>query len=228
MRSNAVSNERLFWALAEQLKIPLMQIARSAEGRTSIDVLTGVQTTAELTLRLIDSYLLSSEIGQLSLHLQPVSVPLVLQEAAHQLTPHAKRYGCELVVEFGSKNELVMSNKDYLQSAFLALGFAFIESNIQTKKSQIIMGTHNSLKGVVAGVFGDNKDLDSTAYKKAGELYGSARQPLSNVLSGSGASIFIADTILQSIARPLQVARHHKMSGLATTLLPSQQLELIV
>src|SRR6266568_3187421 len=92
--------ERLLRALAEQLKVPILQIARSAELAQTTGVgstFKEIEYTADMTIKLIDSYLLSVRLQSLpTLEMQPVSVSAVLQDAAHYLSKLAYKYGCDL------------------------------------------------------------------------------------------------------------------------------------
>ena len=90
-----VPDERLLRALAEQLKMPLLQIARTAEfaaetGDTKS--LTNISYIAETALRLVDGFLLSADRqAQEVFHLEPVSVSSILQDTAHKLAPLPNR-----------------------------------------------------------------------------------------------------------------------------------------
>jgi hypothetical protein len=39
--------------------------------------------------------------------------------------------------------------------------------------------------------------------------------------------VFVADSLLQTLAARLHIARYRNLTGLATTLQPSQQLQLV-
>ena len=76
------SSTRLMRALAEELKLPLMQISRSAElGQLdSGNNLQIIETTASNALRLLDGYILTTQLmgEQQQLEIEPVSVTAVL------------------------------------------------------------------------------------------------------------------------------------------------------
>lgn len=224
--------DRLFRALAEQLKVPLLQIARASE----LARLTGVNSAhsdneyvADMALRLIDSYLLGVELqGLPTLELEPVSLSAVLQDAATKLSTLAKQHDCELELHLGGKYGPVMAHRRSLEAAYVSLGYAFIESQpVSEKKHTVLLGAHRSARGLVAGVFGEQPELTSDMYRRAQALYGQAPQAIPAVSSSNGAGIFIADNLLRSMETPLRVARYHKLSGLAATLLPSKQLSLV-
>lgn len=226
------AQERLLRALAEQLKLPLLQIAREAElAKQTNDqsVLTSINYTADMALRLVDSYLLSVQLQALPmLELEPVSVSAVLQDTAHRLNQLAKEYHCDLEVHLSGKYEPVMAHRQSLEAAFSTLGYAFIEAVPRAEeKHRIILGAHRTRNGLVAGVFGSQEGLSSDMYKRGMALFGTARQSVPGLTPHAGAGIFVADSLLKNMQTPLHLSRHNKLSGLAATLIPSQQLQLV-
>ena len=83
-----VLSQELLLSIAEQIKLPLLQIARQAEiaRLTSLPNLDDIQTTADNALRLIDNYLLSVRLSceQELLAMESVSVSSVLYDAGHE------------------------------------------------------------------------------------------------------------------------------------------------
>lgn len=226
------SQERLLRALAEQLKVPFMQIARTAELAAAEGDQTAyrhIEYTADMALRLVDSYLLSVQLQALpNLELEPVSLSAVLQDTAHSLNQLAKRHECDLEVHLSGKYEPVMAHRQSLEAAYASLGYAFIEAvPVTDTKHHVLLGAHRSQAGVVAGIFGDQPGLNADMYRRARALYGNARQAMPAASAGSGAGVFVADALLKNMAAPLKLARHHNLSGLAATFLPSRQLQLI-
>jgi hypothetical protein len=95
MSHGTAPDQRLLRALAEQLKLPLLQIARQAELAVNHDniYLNSINSIAEMSLRLIDGFLLSAEnYGQEVLPLEPVSVSSLLYDTAQMLQPLAKQH----------------------------------------------------------------------------------------------------------------------------------------
>ncbi|HSX44577.1 MAG TPA: hypothetical protein VLF39_00480 [Candidatus Saccharimonadales bacterium] len=217
--------QRLLLVLAEQLKMPLLQIARSAE----LEQFGEVATTADVALKLIDSYILSIMPHQTELALEPVSAAAVLQDVAHELSKFANQYDCKLKLDISGKYQPVMANRQNLMSAYTMLGYSFIEAqSVDDQTPTIVLAAHKSGQGLVAGVFSEQADLSGDMYRRAKALYGTTRQPLTSLSSVAGAGVFIADSLMQAMATPLHPSHHHKLSGLAATLLPSQQLQFYV
>jgi hypothetical protein len=223
--------ERLLRALAEQLKMPLLHIARTAElgGSNTTDVLGNINYTADMAMQLIDSYLLSTNLqSQPSLQLEPVSVSSVLQDVADKLGPLAKQYDQDIELSLSGRYEPVMANRESLEAAYTMLGYTMIESQPHAEqRGTVLLGVHRSAQGIVAGVFGQQEGVTADMYRRARALYGRSRQPFSSLSAAAGAGIFVADALLGSMSANLRVAHHHKMAGFAATLLPSQQLQLV-
>lgn len=229
--SNEVQ-ERLLRALAEQLKLPLLQIAREAEfaavqGDNS--ALHTISYTADRAISLVDSYLLSIQLQSLpTLDLEPVSVSAMLQDTAHRLSQLAKQYNCELEIHLGGKYQPVMAHRQSIEAAYATLGQAFVEATpAADQKYTVVLGAHRSRRGLVTGIFGNQTGLNTDTYRRGKALFGTARQPLPGMSASAGAGVFVADTLLSNMATPLHVSRHKTLSGLAATLTPSQQLALV-
>lgn len=221
------THERLLQTLAEQLKLPLMQIARQAE-LAGDPASESIRYTADMALQLIDGYLLGTTLSrQQTLELAPVSMSLLLHDTAHKLSRFALNHNCNIQVDLGGKYGPVMAHQASMEAAFTVLGYSLIESRTDGDKHDIILGTHRSRSGLVAGFFAEEPSLTKDAYRRSRVLYGSARQPMPSVSAASSAGIFLADTILSSMEAPLHSARHKSLAGLAATLLPSKQLQLV-
>jgi hypothetical protein len=178
---------------------------------------------------MVEHYLFGLEFveNQASLLLEPVSVSSTLNDVAHQLSPLARQYNVDIEVAVDGKYAPVMAHATALQTALVSLGYALLSAPKQTEKSRTVLtlAVRQNQQGIMAGLFG-NYDVSAVALKRARALYGRSRQPLQQL--GVGASgIFVADVILDAMASPLRTARYHKLSGLAATLLPSQQLQFI-
>jgi hypothetical protein len=236
---------QLFMALAEELKLPLMHIARTAELRSmgisavredpkdpEDPALRDIRSTADMTLQLLDSYLLSLRFCMqpgARLELEPVSVSAVLHDTAEQLRQVAGQYGVELQLHVQGSYVPVLAHRQALQSALVSLGYALIEALPAAGVSamRLQLATHRTKYGIVAGVYGQLDELTPRMYRRARELQGRARQPLVSTMPGSGAGIFIADAILGAMSSRLRVGRYGKLPGFAVTLPASEQLSLV-
>src|SRR5487761_1344930 len=105
-------------ALAEELKSPLLRIARQTEllvasGEHAPESLRGMQMNADMPLQLLDSYLLSLHLTRepdALFTVQPVSVGAVLHEARGRLADVPREYDVALELNIGGRYEPVMAN----------------------------------------------------------------------------------------------------------------------
>ncbi|HSX29145.1 MAG TPA: hypothetical protein VLE73_01140 [Candidatus Saccharimonadales bacterium] len=229
--------EDLLTSVAEQLKVPLTAIARQVELGDAIDApgYAGagvIHTQAMAALTLLDSYLLGLELlrTQTELQLEPVSVPSLLVDTAHTLDRFARHYGVHIELATAGKYGPVMGHARGLQAALLSLGFALVEAQAAGdphKPRRLQLATHRTPRGIVTGMYGEYELITAKHWRTALALAGKARQPFTSLSSGSGAGLFVADTILRSMQSGLRVGRYQHLSGLAATFQPSRQLQFV-
>lgn len=228
--------DRLFLGVAEQLARPLLTLSRISELASSDDPKQAshywqmVQGIADSSLQLVESYSLSLRVhGKLTpLALEPVTISSLLYDAAESLAPFASRYGVRLELDTGPRVQPVLADRAVLRSAFESLGQVFITAQAEAgDHSPVHLSAHRSRYGVVAGLYGGSVQLGTESLRRARQVHGTARQPLQQMVSGSATGVFVADSLLQALESKLHVARYHNMSGLAATLQPSKQLQLV-
>ncbi len=223
-------SQELLLTVAEELKLPLLQIARQAELGNPAG-LTSIQTSANTALRLLDNYSLAVRLAMRGNHLGLGSgaVASVRYDAGQQLDGVAKSYGVELELGVAGKFGPVRAHRQGLQAALVSLGATLIEAlpaqdNCQLK---LYMATHRSRYGIVAGLYADTKQLTAVALQKGRRLQNQSRQPLLNLTHTSGAGVFVADTLLKAMDLNLIASRHHRLYGLGTILQPNHQMQLV-
>jgi hypothetical protein len=238
-RGSEILSQQLLLSVAEELKLPLLQIARQAEqGRLDGASVTEtnlalIQTTADTALRLLDNYVLGVRLAlePQPIALESVSVSSVLYDAGQQLDALAKSYGVGLELSIAGRYGPVLAHREGLQAALVSLGAALIEAlpaqERHNPQLQLRLATHRSRYGIVAGLYSDTKQLSREALQKGRALQRHSRQPLLNLTYTSGASIFVADTILRSMQLNLTASRHRQLYGLGTVLQPNHQLQLV-
>ena len=227
--------QQLLLSVVEQLKLPLMNIARYAElvGRQpDAAELDTIKITADATLQLLDSYILGIQLaGQESesFEIEPVSVASVLYDAGNQLQPIAKAYGVELDLQIDGKYGPVMAHRRGLQSALVSLGYSLVEAlpAMEVPQLKLELSAHRCRYGIVAGLYCETEQVTTQALRLGRQLYGRARQPLGGISHTSGAGVFVADAILQSMKSQLTVSHHRKMHGLGAVLPLNPQLQFI-
>lgn len=230
------SQEQLFLGLAEQLARPLLTLTQLAELASGDDPATAaarwqlVQAIADSSLQLVESYALSLRVhgNVLALNLEPVTVSSLLYDTAQTLQPFAKQYGVDLELESGPRLQPILADRAVLQSAMTSLGQVFVLAQAESDEPAAVrLAAHRSRYGVVAGLYGQMPHISVDSLRRAHALQGAARQPLSRLVSGPAAGVFVADSLLRALAARLHVARYRSLTGLAATLQPSQQLQLV-
>ncbi len=228
-----ILSQQLLLSVAEELKLPLLQIARQAEqGRLSGETdLALIQSAADTALRLLDSYALGVRLAQApeGLEMESVSVSSVLYDTGQQLDALAKSYGVGLELNVAGRFGPVMTHRQGLQAALASLGAALIEALPAQDGTQLCLhlATHRSRYGIVAGLYADTKQLSREALQRGRELQNRSRQPLTGLTHTSGAGVFVADTILRAMSLNLKPSRHRNLYGLGTVLQPTNQLHLV-
>jgi len=226
-------SQHLLLGVAEELKLPLLQVARLAEqGRLSgRPDLARIQASADSALRLIDNYALGVRLSLEKAHLdiEPVSVSSVMYDAGQQLDALAKSYGVELELNLTGRFGPVLAHRDGLQAALTSLGAALIEALPAQDSPQLKLqlATHRSRYGITAGLYVDTKQLSNQALRRGRRLLRTSRQPLTDLTHTSGAGVFVADAILQAMDLRLIHSRHHRLYGIGTVLQPNNQLHLV-
>jgi hypothetical protein len=227
-------SQGLLLSVAEEIKLPLIQIARLAEGNRlnqegSSNAL--IEATADSALKLIDNYILGVRLSQepSSFGLENVSVSSVLYNAKQELSAVANNYGVDLDLNIAGKYGPVSANRVGLEAALVSLGAALITAlpAIGAKQLKLRLATHKSRYGIVAGVYVDTKQVSHEALAAGRRLRDVSRQPLVGLSHSSGAGIFVADSILRAMDLNLTASRHHNWYGIGTVLQPSSQLQLL-
>jgi hypothetical protein len=231
------AEERLLAALAEHVKLPLMQIARRSElARANGDYekhLEIIELTADTALQLLDSYLLSIHLTRREeIELEPVSIGATLDTVAHALDRLAKDTDTELEVCLSGRFEPVLAHPGALKAALVSLGCVLIEAQHtiaeEGAKPRLMLAAHRSKNGIVTGLYAGIDTLSQEMLRRGHSLYGRARLAMPELSVDSGAGVFVADSLLGTMASRLRVSHYHSLSGLATTLTSTRQLELVV
>lgn len=218
--------------VAEDVKTPLVRILSQIQlskvtGTLNDDL---IEATADAALRLLDSYIVSTQIynGQQQLTLEPVSVGALMQDSARYLARLARQHNCDFSIEVRRGVGLVMANPLALQAALTSLGYSFLYALQEPKKKHRISYVARVTKeGIQAGVFSKDVMFFADSLHKIRNLQGRARQLAPDLAHGSATGIAIADSLFKSMHTDLKAARYSSARGLSVTLLPSQQLALL-
>lgn len=228
------SHQALLRSIAEQLKLPLMYIARQAEFYRTEEtleptVLRDMQVNADMALRLVDSYILGLDLAtkQMNLQLEPVSVSSALYDVAHNLEPLVRQRNGELQLVLAGKYGQVMAHKQGLMAALYSVGSVLAEiDGLDDATHSIKIAAHHSPRGIITGVYIDNR-LATPSVARGRGWQGTMRQPFADVTASGGAGVFVADAIFASMNTRLRYGRFRSFHGLAATLQPNKQLRLV-
>lgn len=232
-KGSPILSQQLLLSVAEELKLPLLQIARRAEqaGSSGEPDFANIRATADSALRLLDNYVLGVRLAlePEQLAVEAVSVSSILYDTGQQLDALAKSYGVTLELSVAGRYGPVLAHRKGLQAALVSLGAALIEAlpAQENPRLRLQLATHRSRYGIVAGLYADTKQLSNEALQRGRQLQSHSRQPLLNMTHTSGVGIFVADTILRAMRLSLRASRHHRLYGLGTVLQPNHQLQLV-
>lgn len=233
--TGATSDARLFRALVEDLRVPLLQIARQSELMTldaqheHLGDAKHIEATADAALKLIDSYVFSTKVllGQEQLPLEPVSVAATLHDTAQYMRDIAKLYNHDIEITASNRMGLVMANPKGLQAAFISLAYACIGGMMPQESAKLILSAQKTRHGVAAGVMIQGKKISRRALASARRTYGHVRQPLLEDSHNNSAGIYVADSLFAAMHSELMIKSTRGSSGFMATLLPSHQLALL-
>lgn len=220
----------LLRALADELKLPLTQIARLAELAAhggSAEPIQTIEITAHNALRLIDGYLLAMHVGQRQLDLEPVSVTATLYDVAEDLYQLSKLYETNITITVKGAPGQVMADRRALRAALTGLAHTFITGGLRTKKKEVVLRAQLQTDGITAGVLSNDMPITSEDLQLARTLYGKAGQPAGGLTQNSAVGLYVADNLFAAMESPLKVTRSGRRTGLVATLTPSHQLALL-
>lgn len=220
--------DQLFMALAEQLKVPLLQIARLSEV-SSEAALPRISAISEHALRLVDAYSQVNAQNQTKLLLEPLTTSAVLYDVALQLESFARQWDFTLEIDQQGKGVPIMAHRESLSTMLTLLGASLIESGAEAEDMprHLVLGTHRSARGIVVGAFSSQVELSQRALQLTRELHGRAVQAAPSLGLSGGAGLAIADQLSEQMHAPLRAYRHRSLTGIGSLLQPSRQLSFV-
>ncbi|MBI2008901.1 hypothetical protein HYS84_00630 [Candidatus Saccharibacteria bacterium] len=248
MRKNKIGNDAakiapmyaLLSALSDDLSLPLLQIKNSVEALQQVSFARAaarlqaekINLSADNGLQLIEAYKLVLKAGEMAHEeFEPVAIGAVLQEVAHQLTPYAKKYDTDLLVDVQHRLTPVLAHQPSLSAALQVLSASMIRAQaaqVQQKRYKLLLGAHRSADYAIStGVFSSIHGLSDKTLRSARGLVGKARQPLPAIPAGAASGVLIADMLCSAMWQPLRAAAHGGLHGLATAVPISKQLQFV-
>lgn len=230
----------LLVALSNDLSLPLLQIKSSVEALQQVSfarAASRVQAekiflSADNGLQLIEAYRLVLKSGQITdMDFEPVAIGAVLQEVAHSLSPYAKKYDTELLVDVQQRLTPVLAHQPSLSAALQVLSASMIRAQaaqVRQKRYKLLLGAHRGADSVIStGVFSNVHGLSDKTLRSARALVGKARQPMPAIPAGAASGVLIADMLCTAMWQPLRAAAHGGMHGLVTAIPISKQLQFV-
>ena len=229
----------LLVALSDDLALPLIHVksslellhAKNFDRRAVQKSVQEMNLTTQVGLQLIEAYRLVLSAEDQELPTEPLAIGAVLEAIAHQLSPFAKQYSTELVVDVQGRLSPVLAHQPSLAAAIEVLGASLIRAQAaqsDQKKYKLVLGAHRATDGIIsAGVFSNVAGLSDRSLRAARALVGKSRQPLPAVPPGAASGILIADMLCSTLWQPLRSAAHHNMHGLVTAVPTSKQLQFV-
>lgn len=248
MRKNKVDRDAaqmsrmyvLLAALSDDLSLPLLQIKSSVEALSQVSFARAagraqaekISLSADNGLQLIEAYRLVLKSSQITdVDFEPVAIGAVLQEVAHSLSPYAKKYDTELMVDVQHHLRPVLAHQPSLSAALQVLSASMIRAQaaqVMQKRYKLLLGAHRSADSVIStGVFSNVHGLSDKTLRSARSLVGKAHQPLPSIPAGAASGVLIADMLCTAMWQPLRAAAHGGMHGLVTAVPISKQLQFV-
>jgi len=197
------------------------EVAREAELAVP-ESLSKIQSLAEQSLRLIDSYITANqvEIGQLQLELSPLGMGSIMHQVMDEVRPVVSRE----IVAITGVNAAVMTNRELL-SSFLGSILMF---TAEATKSPLSIRSFLTASGEVGvGVFARDMPITTKELDTALSSAGLTHMPFSRYSSKSGYLVVLAEKLATALGGKIYVKRLGKWRGFATSLPLSQQMSLM-
>jgi len=230
----------LLSTLSDDLALPLVQIKTTLElldspnlTKTQKQLINSLGLSTEAGLQLLEAYRLALSLADTTqLPLEPIAIGSVLNDVAHQLTPLARAYNTELWVDTQGSLKPALAHQPSLITALNCLGASLIRvqsANSTKMRCRILLGAHSDPEGqIITGVFtASSGGISQRALKAARNLSGKAHQPVLGVPTGTASGVLVADMLCSRIWQPLRATRHQNLSGLATLIPISKQLNFV-
>lgn len=228
----------LLRAVAEELKSPLLYIARQSElGRQqesiALETLRDMQSNADAALRLVDSYLLGLDIAQtnLELELEPVSLSSLLFDVNHLVRPLFAQHGLDIELALAGRYGQVAAHREAFTAAFMCMSGAIagaIDVSDDNDKAHrtVTIAVHRTPAGIVAGLYTPLLSRSLQLQPAHKPTTSRTSLPFGTSLSG-GAGILVADQLFKAMNLRLRNSHFRGERGLAVTLQPSQQMRFV-
>lgn len=227
----ALTGDKLFQSVIEQLKLPLLHIANKAELSSELTPqnYSDISDIARMALKLVDSYMLSIEgSNNQILDLEPVAVGSILRSAAINLSPIANVHSCNIELKLDGSFAPVMSNYRRLEAAITMVGYSLIEAQASSNEDPgIIITAYKKNEKTKLGVFSKDLYITRDIFNIFKDQRLNLKQSLPGVSFTPAAGLMVANKIAGSLSTQFGVVKRDNLKGLAVVLSPSSQMRLI-
>lgn len=228
------NSQQLIASVAHELKSPLTLISGLSAQLSSRNVdpaqyqqyVERIQFSSDRLLGLIDSILRGYELEQhmLELKLEPISPQLILEEVAHELTPHARKQAQLIAIKGTRHRQTVMADKGCLHAVLFnlldnAIKYSTPESTIELEARLRAGRAQLVVKDYGLGI--KKADL-----KKLFQQFGQLKRPVPQWATTTGLGLYVAKQLTEAMNGSLDLARRKDGSSFLVNLQLSQQASL--
>ena len=208
------------YSLMRELQYMLYKIARNAE-LGEPELLADIQKEADTALRLIDSYMMTSqlEVGQTSLELSPIGLGSLLHEAAYEVRATS---GAEVEIHARALHP-VMAHNVLLKNFLFSVGY-FISKSTNSQLNFCSFKAPDNKVGV--GVVARDFDISAKDLRSA-LANSSSHMPMAKHTNQSAIMLIVAEAIAKALGSNLSVRKSGKFKGFSLLLPKSEQLSLV-
>lgn len=226
-------NQQLIASVAHELKTPLTLISGlSAELQTNQrarrqqqQYLERIQFSSDRLLGLVDSILRGYELEQdvLALSLEPVNPQHIMEEVAHELTPHARRQA-QLIAVTSRQKQTILADKGCLH----AILFNLLDNAIKYSDPETTIELEARLRrGCGQMVVKDyGPGMKKADLKRLFAQFGRVQRPVPAWATTTGLGLYIAKQLTEAMNGRLELTRRKNGTSFLVNLQLSRQLSL--
>lgn len=227
-------NQQLIASVAHELKSPLTLISGlSAQLQSPLvdprhyqQYVQRIQFSSDRLLGLVDSILRGYELQQnmLELNIEPVCLQLVLEEAAHELEPHARKQAQLITVKGVRQRQTVLADKGCLH----AVVFNLLDNAIKYSEAEctIELETRTRRDHAQIAVKDYGQGIKKADLKRLFAQFGRVQRPVPQWATTTGLGLYIAKQLTEAMNGTLELTKRKDGSSFLVNLQLSHQLSL--
>lgn len=212
-------------AAAHELKSPLVLIRQLSFQLADTDTTTAerIRVSAERSLHLVEGLTRVARLDDALFECEPIYIPSLYDEVAHELTPLARAMGQRIEVRVPSSAPTAVGNRTLLRSVLLGLADNALAHNDHEKPIRLTSHRAHDRVWVSVRDFGPSTDHMRAIRKSIGRT----PLPMSARPRSSGLGLMIAEQFARHMDASLHIRRHHSAGLTCSLSLPaSKQLNL--